>query len=144
MLRNLFSNALKFTEEEGLILVTASYKSNIIVEGRRVQWKDSYHIEKFELHNVEEVSAIPRGHFQLRVEDTGVGMTEDQISQLFGEGVQFNTSILQAGKGSGLGLFIAKGLVEQQKGMLGKMSEGIDKGATFTLNCRFIIYPVCQ
>lgn len=137
VLRNLLSNALKFTNEEGLILVTASYHIKNITEGRRVQWKGSSsssdYVEKFELHNGEEVVATPRGHFQLFVQDTGVGMTEDQIGQLFGEGVQFNANTLQAGKGSGLGLFIARGLVEQHKGTLDAMSEGIDKGSTFTL-----------
>jgi len=37
-------------------------------------------------------------------------LTADNLNKLFREGVQFNANKLQAGGGSGLGLFIAKGL----------------------------------
>jgi len=134
VLRNLLSNALKFTPEDGSILVTASYHMTSMDEERRVKWKGSSSwVEKIELHNKQEVLATPRGHFQLTVQDTGVGMSPDEIIKLFGEGVQFNAHALQAGKGSGLGLFIAKGLVNQHNGTLEATSEGLDKGATFTL-----------
>ena len=65
--------------------------------------------------------------------DTGVGMTEDQLSRLFQRGVQFNANELQAGKGSGLGLYIAKGICERHGGSLVPASEGLGKGTTFTL-----------
>jgi CheY-like chemotaxis protein len=65
--------------------------------------------------------------------DSGVGMSESEIDRLFGEGVQFNANDLQAGKGSGLGLFISKNLAEQHGGSLTARSEGIGKGSAFTL-----------
>jgi len=134
ILRNLFSNALKFTSENGSIIITASYQNKSMVEERKIRWKGSptWH-EKIILKNGEEVMATPQGHIQLTVQDTGVGMTQDELSKLFGEGVQFNAHELQEGKGSGLGLFIAKGLVLQHKGTLEATSEGVDKGSTFSL-----------
>jgi hypothetical protein len=48
-------------------------------------------------------------------------------------GVQFNANQLQAGQGSGLGLFISKGIANQHGGAFQVTSEGLDCGATFSI-----------
>lgn len=134
VLRNLVSNAIKFTPEDGSIILTVSYSAKEMVDKRKGKLgRLSVFMEKIVLNSGEEMQAIPSGYFQLNVRDSGVGMNEDQISRLFGEGVQFNANDLQAGKGSGLGLFIAKNLVLQHKGKLSASSEGIGKGSDFKL-----------
>jgi CheY-like chemotaxis protein len=70
---------------------------------------------------------------KVRVIDSGAGMTADQVSKVFGVGVQFNANELQGGNGTGLGLHIAKGIMEQHGGTLNVSSEGIGRGSTFTL-----------
>lgn len=45
-----------------------------------------------------------------RVNFLFAGLTADNLKRLFGEGVQFHANKLQAGGGSGLGLWIAKGV----------------------------------
>jgi CheY-like chemotaxis protein len=60
-------------------------------------------------------------------------MTADQLSKVFGVGVQFNANELQGGNGTGLGLHIAKGIMEQHGGTLNVTSEGIGHGSTFAL-----------
>jgi signal transduction histidine kinase len=50
------------------------------------------------------------GNLVIVITDTGAGMTEDQQRRLFKEIIQFNPEKLQAGGGSGLGLWIASGI----------------------------------
>jgi len=67
------------------------------------------------------------------VKDSGAGMTQDQQNKLFGKGVQFNVNELQHGNGSGLGLYISKGIVEQHKGQLLCKSKGLGCGTSFMM-----------
>ena len=129
VLRNLVSNAIKFTPEGGKLTLHASW-----VEGS-CNKKDEDKVEEkvFVLKNEQKVSVKPSGHLQVQVQDTGAGMSDIQLAQLFRHGVQFNVNDLQAGQGSGLGLFIAKGIVEQHEGRLWADSEGIGCGTTFTV-----------
>lgn len=61
-------------------------------------------------------------------------MTAQQVSRLFKPGVQFNVNELQEGRGSGLGLCIAKGICEQHGGTLVASSDGLGHGTTFVVN----------
>jgi hypothetical protein len=60
-------------------------------------------------------------------------MTEDQTSLIFKEGVQFDANKLQAGGGSGLGLCIAKGIIDRHNGVIRAESRGTNLGSTFTV-----------
>ena len=132
VLRNLLSNAIKFSED--LVVLTISYSAKSMTGKKSGKSRrSSVFMEKIKLKNGEEIQATPGGYFQLNVRDNGVGMNEDQLLRLFGEGVQFNANDLQAGKGSGLGLFIARNLVLKHKGNLSASSEGIGKGSDFKL-----------
>lgn len=87
----------------------------------------------FTLKNRETVTPLRTGTLQLEVQDSGAGLTKSQISKLFRRGVQFNVNDLQAGQGSGLGLYIAKGIIEQHGGSLTASSEGLGRGSTFVV-----------
>jgi CheY-like chemotaxis protein len=73
------------------------------------------------------------GSIVVSVKDSGAGLTARQLQEICAEGVQFNANELQAGQGSGLGLFISKGIVEQHGGRLFVESEGLGKGVTFSV-----------
>lgn len=123
VLRNLVSNAIKFTPEGGGIYVNASWEKARSKESAR----------KYVLKNRTTVNHEPTGHLIVTVKDTGAGMTKDQLKKLFGQGIQFNVNELQHGNGSGLGLYIAMGIVQQHEGSLVCDSEGLGKGTTFTM-----------
>jgi hypothetical protein len=42
---------------------------------------------------------VPSGSISVEVVDTGPGLSEIELTKLFGEGVQFNPNDLQAGQG---------------------------------------------
>lgn len=71
------------------------------------------------------------GAIRISVTDTGAGLSEAQLQDIGKEGVQFNANKLQAGGGSGLGLYISKGLAHQHGGTFSAKSDGLGKGATF-------------
>jgi CheY-like chemotaxis protein len=66
------------------------------------------------------------------IEDTGIGMTQEQISELFKPFKQADTSTARKFGGTGLGLYISKQLSERLGGNLSLDSE-MDKGSKFTV-----------
>ncbi|MBU0465369.1 MAG: response regulator, partial [Proteobacteria bacterium] len=73
---------------------------------------------------------------EVRVTDTGVGMTSDQISRLFHSFSQADASTTRKFGGTGLGLAISKHLVQQMKGRIWVESTP-GKGSSFYLNVVF-------
>lgn len=73
----------------------------------------------------------------ISVKDTGIGMSEETKNNLFkkfirGEGSKVNSS------GSGIGLYLAKEIIEAHNGYIWAESEGEDKGATFVVEIKAI------
>lgn len=125
--RNLISNAIKFTPEEGNVTVNASWVPLTAKEMKVAKTAE------FHLLHVGNVSFMPQGRVMLTVQDSGAGMTPEQVKSVFSQGTQFNVGELQGGNGSGLGTYIAKGIVRQHGGSLGAHSDGLNKGSTFFL-----------
>ncbi|MBK4736179.1 hybrid sensor histidine kinase/response regulator [Noviherbaspirillum pedocola] len=71
--------------------------------------------------------------FALRVADTGRGIAPEFMPYLFDRFRQEDGSIARKHGGLGLGLAIAKALVEQHGGAISAHSEGIGSGAEFTV-----------
>lgn len=106
---NLLDNALKFTEK-GCV---------------------SIHLQVTELKK-ESV------RFAITIQDTGVGIAEEQQAKIFDRFVQGSSSTARYFGGSGLGLTIAKSLVTLQKGDLTVASK-LKEGSTFTITLQ---YPI--
>ncbi|HUR25027.1 MAG TPA: PAS domain S-box protein [Candidatus Thermoplasmatota archaeon] len=72
------------------------------------------------------------GEAVISVADTGLGLSKEQVAQLFQPFVRLHEATSTA-RGTGLGLYICKGIVEQQGGRIWAESDGPGKGSTFRL-----------
>lgn len=72
-------------------------------------------------------------HLKIDVEDTGIGISEQQANLLFESFTQANDSITREFGGTGLGLAISKQLVELMQGSISVKSQP-NIGSTFSLN----------
>ncbi|MDR1740949.1 MAG: response regulator [Synergistaceae bacterium] len=113
VLTNLLSNAVKFTPEGGSI-------------------KMDTHLLK-----QERVGADYKDICTLRMDvtDTGIGMTEEQMSRLFHSFEQAESSTSRKFGGTGLGLAISKRIVEMMGGEIWVESEE-GKGSTFSFTIK--------
>jgi signal transduction histidine kinase/ActR/RegA family two-component response regulator len=69
----------------------------------------------------------------LRVTDTGTGIDPALLGHLFEPFMQADRTLDRTGGGLGLGLALVKGLVALHQGDVSAHSEGLGKGATFTV-----------
>ncbi|RPD49670.1 PAS domain S-box protein [Hymenobacter sediminis] len=107
VLLNLLSNAIKFTD-----------KGHVLLTCRRISLP----------------AAEPE--YQFAVLDTGIGISEGQLQQLFEPFTQAEASTAREYGGSGLGLSISRGLVELLGGELTAESR-LHQGSTFRFALRF-------
>ncbi|MES2155177.1 MAG: HAMP domain-containing sensor histidine kinase [bacterium] len=71
------------------------------------------------------------GHAAVEVIDSGLGIAATDVQRLFSPFVQVHDLGATTVGGSGLGLYISKGIVEHQGGAIGCRSDGPGKGSVF-------------
>ena len=75
---------------------------------------------------------LPAG-IQIEVQDTGIGMSEEQLKKLFEPFMQVSTNTYRNVEGTGLGLVISKRLIAMFGGTISVCST-VNEGTTFTVN----------
>jgi PAS domain S-box-containing protein len=109
---NLLSNAAKFTDKGGCVWLTAELAG----EGHQ---------------SIEEVLILVR--------DTGIGIAADQLPRIFDMFIQVDTSLERSTGGLGIGLTLAKNLVELHGGTLEAYSAGIGQGSEFVVRLPILV-----
>jgi PAS domain S-box-containing protein len=105
-------------------------------DGRRVQqilWNLFHNAVKFTDSGgtVEVVATVDEGYVRILVKDTGQGIAPDFLPFVFDRFRQADPSNTRGTWGLGIGLSIAKHLVELHGGSIQAASPGLDQGATF-------------
>ena len=78
-------------------------------------------------------------HVELRVSDTGMGIAPEFVPRMFERFTQADSSSTRAHSGLGLGLGIARHLVELHGGTISAHSDGLGRGATFMMTIPIMI-----
>jgi signal transduction histidine kinase/CheY-like chemotaxis protein len=91
-------------------------------------------------NNNNGASTVSNPNLWLRIciTDTGAGIAPQNIYKVFNQIIQFDANKLQAGKGSGLGLYISKSICDLHGGHVYVRSKGIGKGCAFYLELPLI------
>jgi len=74
-----------------------------------------------------------KGNVELSVKDTGIGIPKDQQERVFSKFFRADNAVRKETEGTGLGLFIAKNVVDSHRGSICFASEE-GKGTTFTIS----------
>jgi len=87
---------------------------------------------KFTNEGYIEISVEEKGNeIECSVRDTGIGISEDDLTQVFSKFQQFGRTAGAGEKGTGLGLSIAKGIIEMHNGKIW-LNSGLGKGTKFS------------
>ena len=82
--------------------------------------------------HIDRVMKEDKQFIQLKVSDTGIGMTPEQLNRMFQAFSQADASTTRKYGGTGLGLFITKSFCTMLGGFI-KVESVVDKGTTFTM-----------
>lgn len=114
---NLLSNANKFTQDEGKITVLAKYFPDV----KSAPW--------FERAPMK-IKASPDGAVEICVADNGIGIAKEELENIFHMFHQIESGVTRSFSGTGLGLALARKMVELHDGMIwAESTEG--KGSEF-------------
>jgi signal transduction histidine kinase len=83
---------------------------------------------------VQVTATVQNSEVYIAVSDSGMGIPAEHLPHLFTRFYRVDKSRSRAGGGSGIGLTIAKYLVEAQGGSIWAQSEGAGRGSTFTFS----------
>ena len=124
VLTNLVSNAIKFTPEAGEIEISSK-----VVNARELQYDNCFE---------EDIKRLQGNYLLVCVEDHGIGIERKDLNHVFDKFAQIENSLSRKVGGSGLGLPIARQLMEAHNGAIWCDSE-INKGSKF-----YFVIPIAN
>lgn len=80
-----------------------------------------------------EVAVLNAKRVSVRIADQGIGLQSAQLKRIFKRFYRVPTGVITRAKGTGLGLFIVRSIVEKHGGRVFAESAGLGKGSAFTI-----------
>jgi two-component system sensor histidine kinase SenX3 len=80
-----------------------------------------------------EVAALDEKRVAVRIADKGIGIPARQLKRVFKRFYRVPGRVMARVKGTGLGLFIVRSVIEKHGGRVFAESEGLGQGSTFTI-----------
>ncbi len=127
VLINLLSNAIKFTDQGQVTL-----KVGTVLESG--DWITD--IEELSAENILDFTSLPKAKIRFLVEDTGIGIEEQELTQIFLPFHQVDTG-LHSVEGTGLGLSITQKLVKMMGGEI-YVKSNMGKGSVFLVDLELL------
>lgn len=124
VLTNLVSNAIKFTPEGGKIEIRTAVTDA----------KDINHVEMFN----GELKQLHGKYLMVCVKDNGIGISQENLAHVFDKFAQIENSLSRKVGGSGLGLPIARQLLEAHNGSIWCNSKP-ERGSSF-----YFVIPIAN
>ncbi|MFI5308444.1 MAG: ATP-binding protein [Polyangiales bacterium] len=121
ILINLAGNAIKFTPENGRVKMAASATEMTLEDTDEEGGDQSFGAA---------LMLAPEPAIEFSVQDTGIGIAPDQVGKIFDAFYQVDGSSTREYGGAGLGLAIAKNLVEAHHGTI-RVESTPSQGSTF-------------
>ena len=118
VLLNLLSNAYKFTPEEGTVNVSLWQIDDVETGGGSASEESSF------------------GRYELRVRDSGIGMTPEFAAKVFEAFERERTSTVSGIQGTGLGMSITKSIVDLMGGTI-EVITAPNEGTEFVVRLNF-------
>ena len=137
ILFNILSNSVKFTPDGGRVSLSARTVDYIVQDGRRNG--DGEFVVGPKNGQPSGADQRIRRFVEVAVTDTGIGIPEKDLQRIFDRFDQVENAQDRNYEGSGLGLSLAKSLVELHGGKIWAESRGQGRGSTF----RFIFPARC-
>ena len=109
VLLNILSNAFKYTPENGEIMVLLTTGTDETEEGAL------------------------RNYFEIIISDTGIGLEEEKIERIFERFYQIDNDQTKSNFGTGIGLHLARSLVELQHGVISARNKQNGQGSEFVV-----------
>jgi len=74
---------------------------------------------------------VYKNHIIFHIEDNGIGVSKEDLPFIFSRFFRTREAYLTETEGAGIGLFLAKSIIEKHHGKIGVRSEGKGKGSVF-------------